>query len=703
MATDKDIKSLFDEYYNEAYSAWSPFYPAADRDLRFYLGDQWSDEEKRKLRLEERRASVFNRVRRNINLITGYQRKNRMSSVVNPVENSDQLTADQITKLLLYVYQNDNGNNLISDCFAGACKTGWNLASVYMDYVSDPKDGDIKFCREPYSSFITDPGFTKLDFSDCNYLIKRKYLFPDQAAALAPKYKKEIKKLSEQGTFNDDKFPWIPYKTRPFNKDLVAYNEFFIQKWKEEPMLLDMETGETYIWDANKDRLDIIKQLYPSLTVTRKPIRYIEKHIIINDQVIETIVNPEGLDEYPCVPFIGIFESECDDWELKLQSLVRCQIDPQREANIRRSQMSDLIDSQVNSGFIADEGSVINPRSLFQTGQGRVIWRDPNAKPGAIEKIPPSQIPPSLFQLQELYDRDMVDILGLNDAAFGISDSNQESGLMMMLRQSSAVVNVQDVLDNLRLSQKLLSKKIIKLVVQWSDEKIERILGEPATERLRQRDLTKFDVSVGEGLLTDSQKLIYFRQLIDLKQLTDVPSQGPITAQMLVDAAPLQGKSELERQIKTNEQATQQAMAEQKKVEQQLLDSQRQMTQAKAISELALSKERFTRAVANMSLDNERASQAVSDRADASLARIKAIKEIQDLDDDRLIKYMMIIRGMEEESQKQEEEITHENVSVSSLASNESLNQLQDRIINQGMQPMQQGQQSQPMMAQPGM
>lgn len=682
---DLEIKKLFDDYYDEASSAWDPFYPKAAQDLRFYLGDQWDYEERRKLREEGRNCSVFNRTRRNINMVTGYQRKNRLSSIVSPVENSDQKTADQLSQLMLYAYQSANGYQTISECFGGAAKTGWNLGSVWMDFRDDPKDGDIKFGREPYSGFITDPYFTQLDFSDCSYIIKRKYLFPDQAASLLPGQEKEIYRLAEQGWSRDDKFTWLPYQRRPNSQDLVSYNEFYLQKWKNVPMIIDMETGEFTEWDGDKSRLDVLKQIYPSIEIVKKPKRYIERHIIVNDEVMRTDINPYGLDEYPFVPFVAVFEPESEDWELKIQSLIRCQIDPQRESNRRRSQMTDLIDSQINSGWIADEDSVVNPRSLFQTSQGKVIWRK-QGMAGAVEKIPPAQIPPSMFQLQELFDRDMVDILGLNDAAFGIADSGNESGIMMMLRQSSAILNLQDVFDNLRYSQKCLSSKVLKLIQTWSPQKVERILNEKPSEQFYSKDFSKYDVTVGEGLLTDSQKMIYFRQLIDLKQLTDAPSQGPITAQMLVDAAPIQGKSDLSEKIKQNEQAAQQAMQQQNQMQQQLLDSQRQMSQAKAISDLALSKERFTRAVANMSLEDERASKAVTDRSDAALARIKAIKELQDMDDNRIMRYLGLIKMMEESSQREEEQIKRDDVAISQRASEDNQQQLQEQVQQRAMQ-----------------
>ena len=403
--TDQNIIQEFDNLYTESYYAWDAFYPEAERDLRFYLGDQWDEKEKRQLFQEGRNAFVFNRIRRNINMITGYQRKHRLSSVVIPIENSDQQTADQLSQLLLHTMNYGDGYRTISDCFGGALKTGWNLMSIWMDYRDDPINGDIKFGRDPYNAFICDPYFSKLDFSDCGYILRRKYLGPEQVASLLPGMEDEVWGLYRVGWERDDKFTWLPYQRQPNGQDLMAYNEFYQQKWRNVPMIVDMETGEYMEFDVPKDRQQLMLQLHDNLKIIERPKRYIERHIIVNDVVMKSDENPYGLDEYPFVPFVGIWEPESDQWGLKMQSLIRCMRDPQREANKRRSQMIDLLDSQINSGWIANENSVINPRSLFQTSQGKVIWRREDAPPGSIEKIPPAQIPPSMFQLQELFDR----------------------------------------------------------------------------------------------------------------------------------------------------------------------------------------------------------------------------------------------------------------------------------------------------------
>lgn len=659
MVKGLNIVQDFDERYNEAYLAWNAFYPMADQDLRFFLGDQWSQEEKRDLYQEGRSTFVFNKIRRTVNMVTGYQRKNRLSSVVVPVENSDQETSDQLSQLLLYVMNASEGYQTISECFGGALKTGWNLLSLWVDYRDDPVNGDIKFSREPYNGFITDPYLTKLDLSDCSYVLGRKYLSADHVASLLPGHEKDVYALHKAGWSRDNKFTWLPYQRQPNGEDLLAYDETHEHKWKKVPYLVDMETGEMTEFDVSDDKISFILEQYPQLKVIDRPKKYIDKHIIVNEEYIKTEINPYGLDEYPFVPFTAIFEPESDEWSLKVQSLVRCLIDPQRETNRRRSQMVDIVDSQINSGWIATEDSVVNPRSLFQSSQGRVIWKKADSPPGSIEKIPPAQIPPSMFQLQELFDRDLVDIAGINDAAFGQADNANESGVMMQLRQSAAIVNLQELFDNLRSSQKSLSKKVLKLIQQWSPSKIQRIINQEPTPQLFEAETVKYDVTVQEGLLTDTQRQMYFRQLLDLKQVG-----APVTGEMLAQAAPIQGKTTYIKQISEMEQQQAQQAQQQQQLQEQLLKSQSDLAQAKAISDIALSKERFTRAVANMGLQEERNSEAIQNRAQASLDRARTMKELESMDADKLAKFLEIARLMDEMNKREEEKHKIEDIAV---------------------------------------
>ena len=340
--------------------------------------------------------------------------------------------------------------------------------------------------------------------------------------------------------------------------------------------------------------------------------------------------------------------------------------DPQREANRRRSQMIDIMDSQINSGWIADENSVINPKSLFQTSQGKVIWRREDAKPNAIERIQPANIPQGAFELQKTFDADINHIAGVNDAAFGQIESAHETGVLMQLKQGAAMTNLQEVFDNLRYTQKNLTRKIIKLMQKWSPEKLQKILGEEPAEGFFDPDLTKYDVAIEEGVLTSTQKQMYFAQLVELQQLG-----VPVSPSDLAKAAPIQGGSKFLQNLEAQEK---QAQEQQKKVEEIQMakfHSEMELDKTKSITNLAHAKERFTRAVANMGLEDERASEAVHNRAQAVLDKARAAKELETMDDDRLLKLLDLFNSIEEINRREEEQIKQDDVNISAHVSND--------------------------------
>ncbi len=653
---ENKIVNEYDEKYLSAYTCWNPFYPVANDDLRMYLGVQWNENERQSLFMQGRNAWSFNLIRKNINLVDGYQRTHRLTSMVVPQQEKDQQGADDLSDLLQYVMQSGDGYKAISDAFSGAIKTGWNLCTVYMDYRDDPVNGDIKFGREPYSGFITDPYFTKLDFSDCNYIIRRKYLSPEQAASLLPGMEDKVWEVYHQGWSRDDKFTWLPYQTEGEGLNYVAYNEYYKTVYKKVPVLVDEKTGEYMDWEGSKDSLKFMLEKFPQLKIINKQKKVIECHIIINDVYFKTVENQFGLNEYPFVPFVGTFEPECELWDVKLQSLVRCMVDPQRESNKRLSQMTDLVESQINSGWIADEHSVIDPNSLYTTGQGKVIWRDRNAKPGAVERIQPAQIPPSMFQLQDLYAKSMSEILGVNDAAFGISDSGNESGVMLMLRQGAAITNLQGVFDNLRYAQKHLSMLVLKLIQTWTPEKVEKILGRKPTPQFYSKEFIKYDIAITEGPLTDTQKQTFFRQLVDVYTLSGGAGVSPITPKMLVENAPIQSKGTILKQMQANEESQQQAqqqatqaqmMMQQKQME--AVDAQIANTKASSIEKLAGATERRSRTQSDLALATERISESEQNRAQAALDRAKTMVEVSQLSDERIYKVWDFVNMLEKQ------------------------------------------------------
>ncbi len=93
----------YNETYNNFIVVWDKWIKKAENDLRFYLGDQWSASEKGYLQNKRRNALVFNKIKRVIKIITGYQRKNRLSFKVDPEESSDTNDASIWSQVLQQV------------------------------------------------------------------------------------------------------------------------------------------------------------------------------------------------------------------------------------------------------------------------------------------------------------------------------------------------------------------------------------------------------------------------------------------------------------------------------------------------------------------------------------------------------------------------------------------------------------------------
>src|SRR5690606_17415359 len=168
---DKNLLVKMDRAYTEAITINQSFWSEADMDTRFREGDQqlWSDLFGN-LPSFRKRVFNFNRIRRVCNMITGFQRKHRKTTVITPRENSSMVTAAQFTKLMFWLMDYTDGYEMISKAFDGSITTGMNLLNVWLDYRSDPISGDPRINHIAYNSFLIDPYFRNPDLSDCNFI-----------------------------------------------------------------------------------------------------------------------------------------------------------------------------------------------------------------------------------------------------------------------------------------------------------------------------------------------------------------------------------------------------------------------------------------------------------------------------------------------------------------------------------------------------
>lgn len=649
---DNSILKRMDYTYAKNITVNQSFWSEADIDHRFHAGDQtlWNDIYGN-VPAFRRRQFNFNRIRRVINMIDGYQRDHRKSTICQPVESSDDQTADQFTKLLFHANQTGDILHTISDAFKGALIGGMNLMSVWMDYRNDPVNGDIKVDNVAYNGYLIDPYFKKMDLSDCNDIWTRKYLSRQQVISLLPGREDEIKNFKGWGN-RDGKFQFMPESYSYGMQDLLIYDEFWYMDSRRQKMLVDTKTGESIEWKGNEDDLAEFLRFYPQIVVIDNEIPSVKLAITVQGKVMYHGPNPLGIDEYPFVPVWGYYEPQIPYFPWRVQGVVRGLRDAQYLYNRRKVIELDILESQVNSGVIFKENALVNPKDAFLQGQGRSLALKADAQITDVQQIPAPQIPPSMMQLSELLGREIQEISGVNEELLG-SAMDDKAGILSMLRQGAGLTTLRGLFDNLDRSQKLLGNLCIRLMQQnWTPGKVQRILQEEPTQQFYNRAFGKYDAVVEDGLNTSTQKQMQMQQLLQMRELG-----VPVPTNLLIENSTLQNKKELIDAIAQEEEQQAQAAEQQQQVQIQVLQAQIKDLEAKAMANEGLGVERASRVQENRALAVERLAEAEKDRDLGVLDRIKAAKELSSIDLDHLERALAIIdslKGKDEVEDKQE-------------------------------------------------
>lgn len=626
---EADVRKDKNEAYDQASRYWGTAISEMKTDLDFVLGEQWDAQEKGYLKTQRREALVFNKIHRILKIVSGFQRKNRLSLKYTPGKTGNAKTTEQFNRLGMQIMAMTDGYNLMSDAFEkGACATGLNLVGLHVDYEHDLLSGDLKLSRWPYNSFLLDPNVSEFDLSNSGYIILREYVDKNTAKTMVPADRmKEIEALNPSGP--DDKFQYLQPARAGDGSHPLRYDQFWYQDSETYEVLVDPRTHNFTVLplDIDPEQKKLVMQQNPDAKILKRTRKTVKLAVFVEDQVFYE-GNPYGIQEYPFVPVWGFFTPEAAKGKLRIMGISRLVRDPQTEANKRKSKMLDIIDSMVASGWKAKQNAVVDPNSLYISGQGKVVWVKDGYELDDIREIQGARIPEGLFRLNEIFDQDIVQIPGANEDLLGTPEKEdvQIAGILAKLRQSSGITILQDLFDNYRRSKKLLGTKLIKMIQKnYVPQKIMRIIGEQPAPDFYEANFSVYDCVPTEGLLTDTQRQMHFMQLLALKQMG-----APIPFSYLVSHAPIDGTQELIQMMQQAEQAEAQRGQQMQQLEQAMAGLQ----MAKSQTEVAVSQENIA--------------QSEQNRAKAILDNVRMLKELQEIDLSKITELLKVAKEIEQ-------------------------------------------------------
>jgi hypothetical protein len=390
-------------------------------------------------------------------------------------------------------------------------------------------------------------------------------------------------------------------------------------------------------------------QAYPSVSIIEQDIPTVNLAIVVQGRVMYDGGNPLGIDGYPFVPVFSYFNPQIPYFPIRIQGVVRGLRDSQYLYNRRKMIELDILESQLNSGYIYKENALVNPKDVFQTGQGKGIAIKETAQIQDVVQIQSPMIAPTTIQLSEAMAREMPEISGVNEELLG-SAIDDKAGVLAMLRQGAGLTTLQSLFDQLDRSQKLLGRIMLQVVQNnFTPGKVKRILNDEPNAQFYNKNFGFYDAAIEDGINTTTQRQLQFAQLLHLREVG-----VPIPDAALIEAATLQDKSKL---IKDIEDQKQSAQEQQKKIDDAALANQMAMvklTNAKAIADEGLGIERMSRVEENKSLAVERQASAQREQDAGILDLVKAMKEIDSLDVQnlhQLVQVALTLKNVQNETQ----------------------------------------------------
>lgn len=630
------IKKKWNSDYITNQSIWSIMWQNAATNARLEAGDTSTSAYGNVGLVGQPNVQLsFNRVRPTCGFVGGWQRKNRKSTVVVPVENASQETADQSTRVMLAIYKKENIKETESRSFYnGACITGLDFLHVYLDLREDPINGDIKVESVPLTYMFLDPYFKNMDFSDCSFMTRRSFLTHATAASLVdPKYYDEIMSMpaNRTGIGSDGRFQYVMENQGQAPRNLLTYDEYYYRDYRKQRLLVDKETGDMLDISYN-EMVDVDQFLMdnPDIELIEQQVPTVRLAIIIQGKTYYDGPQPLGIDEFPFVGSFGFFNNILPSVYNRIQSIAYSLRDAQVMYNQRLTLTSDYVQSVVNSGWIFKENAVVDPNHLMQTGQGRLIPIKREANIADIQQIQAPQVPQGFFQLGDAYGQQFTLATGVNEEMLGAA-TQDVAALLASYRQGAGLTTLQVLFDNFDFTVKRLGDLILKVIkMNYTPSKIKRILGgEEPSPYFYDKEFGKYQCQVQLGFDTETQQQMEMAQIVQLKQLG-----YEIPASYAIGVATLQNKNKLMEYFKAQEESQAQAQQMQQQLQMQEIQSRIKLTDATAMANEGMAYERVSRVDENKSLAEERKSKAVNEDNQALLNYAKALRELELIEKD---------------------------------------------------------------------
>jgi len=560
------------EQYRDAKDIDSSWRERAIKGFRFGLGiQQWDSHDLAVLEAEGRPALTINLILPLINLLSGYQRRNRSDIVLYPRRGGTAPIAAVGTELIKHTLDTSDGLYDLSDAFYDGlcCGKGW--LSVDKVFDNDPLNGDLSVEKESPFDLLADQYNKKYSVQKCQYVFKTYWWSKKKIELQYPRKAKDIGEAMESPDWEFDKlyspggddYPEVemdmPGKEESRHKTQYLIKERYYKKAEmvtflvHKPTLSLRRLGNKKLIEQSKRLLTMGNGEYDIVERLTNVLYY---SVHAGDMVLKHVKDPfDGICMFPYFRF-------CPYWvDGYVMGVVDNLIEPQMEVNKRRSQTLHHLNCSANSGWEIEKAKNKEAKKNLQkfgSKPGTILERHDFG--GILKRIEPAKLDTGHLTLAALSSSDLQNISGINPSLLEQSPEGKESGKAKMLRQEAGLTVSEVIFDNLNRTQKELGEFLWEYIRRsdiYSEEEITAIVqehnikhfvdqsGEVDLSPLRNWQMGRYGVKVSRGSNLPTIRLANYEQLLAAMQ-----SGLAIPPEYLIELSDLPNKDEILNYLK---------------------------------------------------------------------------------------------------------------------------------------------------------
>lgn len=547
-----------------------------------------------------------------------------------PADNADPDTTDQYTRLTKNAFKRGKIDEKYSRSCELAASAGMNLMQPYLDFTGDdPAQGELKLKIWEYNSFLVDPFFREPDMSDANLVWCQEYMRQNDAVE---RFGERVLEISPMGSNSgrQTKFYFLPEAQSLAAKNMYVVSYVWYKSRKMKKRLYSKKNDQFFDFSLKAGVIDQVLYAITDFEVVEVNVPCWKLCTVVNSQVVYNGGNPLGVDtKCPFIPNYWNYDPQINDYNLRSRSMIFPMRSPQFLFNHKIIQNNDIASATINSGYMRKVGAVANEENLRKVGQGYDIIINNGYELTDVQKIIPTAVPESDLMLAQQMSDLIFQTSGIQLENWAGQEDKQISTLTAVIKQAANLLVFQKYFDQWDLAYEYLSDLCLNIMLEnWNEAKVSLIIGEEPSPHFYSGIFAKYQVTAEEGLDTPTQKNYQAQQLLEINERFGREIFPP---SFIIKDMNLQGKAEAMQYLQQQEQAMQEAQAEQQNIAHAFEEVKLKELMTRAMNNLAMARERSSRADSNVGLFEERLSEISRNNSLAIKDKIEATEKLVDI------------------------------------------------------------------------